>query len=206
VWKPVLSLHARVSGIKQLPEGTAVGYDGTHVLRRDSTLALVSAGYLDGVPTTLGNNGWALINAAHAPVVGKVSMDFVMLDVTDIPGVKAGDRVTWIGRQGDQHITLGQLARRAGLYLWEVLGLIGTRVPRVTLAPKVVMDALNSAKEPTTAAKLGRQKLERTAGRKTTVAAETQAADENLYPAARLKANGGQAEVPAEADSVLAAE
>lgn len=136
---PVLSLHARIALIKDLPSGTTLGYNRTYTLQRPSRIAIVSAGYLDGIPTALGGVGHALVAGQRAPIVGRVSMDMLAVDITSLSeniqdSITPGSIVTFIGTQGAESISLHQFASAAGMVIWEALGLIGIRVPRVYLA------------------------------------------------------------------------
>lgn len=129
--KPVLTLKTRIHFIKSVPEGARVGYGGTFLARRESLIATLPIGYADGYSTRLSNQGEVLIRGKRAPVVGRVCMDLTMVDVTDIPGVSKGDEVVLIGRQGREQITAEEIAKKIGSISYEVLCLIGKRVPRV---------------------------------------------------------------------------
>ena len=130
---PVLSLKSRVVSLRQVPAGTAVGYGATHTTRAPAWIATVCAGYADGVNRALSNRGRALVRGCFAPVVGRVNMDFTLLDVTGILGVQAGDEVVFIGRQGAAEITAVEVAELAGTIPYEILCNIGPRVPRMYL-------------------------------------------------------------------------
>jgi len=119
-------LKARVSQIHAVKSGSLVGYDDHHPLARDSRIATLSAGYLDGVPR-LNNTGEVLIRNRRAPVVGLVCMDQMMVDVTDIPDAAPGDEVTFLG----DGITLNEYAAWGNLNRNEALGRFGRRVTRV---------------------------------------------------------------------------
>jgi alanine racemase len=130
-WRPVLSLHARIIYVKDVPEGTSLGYGRTFVTSRPSRIASLAIGYDDGLPRLLSNRGHVLVRGRAAPIVGRISMDLTTVDVTGIPGVAAGDRAVVIGRDGDQALGADRLAAWAETIVWEVLCGVGTRVPRL---------------------------------------------------------------------------
>jgi alanine racemase len=129
--KPVLSLHTQVIFLKDVPAGTPIGYERTFSTGSKTRIATVPVGYNDGLPLRLGNRGFALIRGARAPVVGRVSMDYTMLDVGRIKGVRVGEPVTLIGRDGDAALTVKEFAARAGTLPYEALCSLGRRVARV---------------------------------------------------------------------------
>lgn len=129
--KPVLTLKTRIHFLKRVPEGERIGYGGTFVARRESLIATLPVGYADGFSARLSNCGEVLIGGRRAPVTGKVCMDLVMVDVTDIPGVSKGDDVILIGKQGKERITVEEVATKIGSIPYEVLCLVGKRVPRI---------------------------------------------------------------------------
>ncbi len=129
--QPVLSWKAAVAGVRTVEAGAVVGYNGTFVATETMRLALVSAGYADGLDRKLGNRFSLLVRGERAPLVGRISMDQSVLDVTDIPGVKAGDEVVILGTQGTETITAFDHAEATGTIPWEVFTRIGARVRRV---------------------------------------------------------------------------
>jgi len=129
--EPVAAWRARVVQVKEVPAGRAVSYGGTWVAPRPSRLALVPAGYADGYPWALSNRGEVLIHGRRAPICGRVCMDQFVVDVTDLPPVAAGDRVTLLGPDGEDAITAGELAERAGTLPYEILTRLAARLPRV---------------------------------------------------------------------------
>lgn len=129
--EPVMSLHSQVVFLKDLPAGSQVGYSGTWSATRATRIAIIPVGYNDGVDWRLSNSGEALVRGARAPMIGRVSMDYTTLDVTDIPQVRVGDRVTLVGRQGNETIRLDDLARAAGTIPYEISCSIGKRVERI---------------------------------------------------------------------------
>jgi alanine racemase len=129
--KPVMTLKTRIHFLKSVPTGTRISYGGTFKARRESLIATLPIGYADGYSRHLSNLGEVLIHGKRAPVVGKVCMDFIMVDVTDIPRVSAGDEVILMGRQGKEQITPEEIAKKINSISYEVLCSIGKRVPRV---------------------------------------------------------------------------
>jgi alanine racemase len=128
--RPVLSLHTRISFLKQVPADTTIGYGATFVTERESLIATLPIGYHDGYLRSLSNKGKALVHGAFAPVVGRVSMDWTTIDVTDVQDVKAGDQVTLIGSQGDSAITVEDIAAAADTISYEITCGINNRVRR----------------------------------------------------------------------------
>jgi alanine racemase len=110
-----------------------VGYNGTFVATEPMRLALVTAGYADGLARRLGNRFSLLVRGERAPLVGRVSMDHAVLDVTEITGVEAGDEVVILGTQGSETITAYDHADASGTIPWEVFTSVGARVPRVAV-------------------------------------------------------------------------
>jgi alanine racemase len=131
--QPVLTWKASVAGVRSVPAGATVGYNATFVATEPMRLALVSAGYGDGLTRSLGNHFELLVRGQRAPLVGRVSMDQTVLDVTEIPGVEAGDEVVLLGAQGSETITAFDHADAAGTIPWEVFTRIAARVPRVAV-------------------------------------------------------------------------
>ncbi len=129
--RPVLTWKTRIHFIKSVPAGARISYGGTYVTQRKSLIATLPVGYADGYSTQLSNHGEVLLRGRRAPVVGRVCMDLTMIDVTDIPGVSIGDEVILIGRQGREQITADEIAKKMGSISYEVLCLIGKRVPRI---------------------------------------------------------------------------
>lgn len=129
--KPVLTLKTQIHFLKSVPPGSRISYGGTFVTQRESLIATLPIGYADGYSTLLSNRGEVLIRGKRAPVVGRVCMDLITVDVTDIPGVKKGDEVVLIGKQVEERITAEEIASTIGSIPYEVFCLIGKRVPRV---------------------------------------------------------------------------
>jgi alanine racemase len=128
---PVLAWKSRVVSVREVPSGATVGYNGTFVATEPMRLALVAAGYGDGLDRALGNRFSLLVRGERAPLVGRISMDQSVLDVTEIHGVASGDEVVIIGSQGSESITAFDHADAAGTIPWEVFTRIAARVERV---------------------------------------------------------------------------
>lgn len=134
--KPVVSLSAAVVQTRAVPAGTAIGYGGTLVADRPMRLAVISAGYADGLPRALSNRGAAFHNGTRLPIAGRVSMDSIILDITALPdgALKPGDMIELIG----PHQTLEDIAADAGTIAYEILTSLGVRYRRVYINPQPV--------------------------------------------------------------------
>jgi alanine racemase len=131
--QPVLSWKTVVMSVRTVPAGAVVGYNGTFVATEPMRLALVAAGYADGLVRSLGNRFSLLVRGERAPLVGRISMDHAVLDVTEIPGVEAGDEVVILGTQGAETITACDHADATETIPWEVFTRIAARVPRIAV-------------------------------------------------------------------------
>jgi len=131
-----MSFKTRVTAVNAYPKGAGVGYDHTRTLERDSLLANIPVGYSDGYRRILSNKASVLINGKRAPMVGTISMNTFMVDVTDIPGVKAGDEVVLFGKQGDAEITQKELEDIIGVFLAENYTVWSTANPRILKHPR----------------------------------------------------------------------
>lgn len=129
--KPALELKTHISFIKELEAGHGIGYGSTFVTKKLTKIATVPVGYGDGFPRQLSNQGRVLVHGQFAPIIGRVCMDQFMIDVTDIPDVKQDDTVTLIGKDGDEYLSVEELARIAGSFNYEFVCNIGKRIPRV---------------------------------------------------------------------------
>ena len=128
---PALSLYSHIVYIKEIEAGTAVSYGGTYVADRVRRVATIPVGYGDGYPRGLSGKGHILIHGKKAPILGRVCMDQFTVDVTEIPEAAMGDRVTLIGREGQQEITMELLGELSGRFNYELACDITKRVPRV---------------------------------------------------------------------------
>jgi alanine racemase len=129
--EPVLTLKTRVAQVRELPAGTTLGYGRTWCLAEPAKIATVSAGYADGLPLALTNRGFVFIGGRRCPIVGRISMDYTTVDVTGVPGVKAGDEVVCFGRCGRDSITPDDWAALKGTHAYDIICSLGTRVQRV---------------------------------------------------------------------------
>jgi alanine racemase len=127
---PVMTLRSRVVAVKGLRVGDATGYGAHFVAARPTTIAIVPAGYADGLDLRLAGRGHMLIRGRRAPVVGSVCMDMLMADVTGMD-VSPGDEVVLIGRQGDDRIDIREMAAIVGTIPWELLCRVGSRIERL---------------------------------------------------------------------------
>jgi alanine racemase len=128
--KPVMSVRSKVAQVKILKAGETVGYGRTWVAKRDTVVATVPVGYHDGLPRSLSNKGHFLIRGTRTPIIGRVSMDWTTVDVTDIPNPAVGDDVTIIGASGSEMIRAEDLAAIADTISYEITCGINQRVPR----------------------------------------------------------------------------
>jgi alanine racemase len=129
--RPLLSLRSQVVFLKDLPVGAPVGYGSTWRARRPSRIATLPLGYNDGVSWRLGNRGEVLVRGRRAPIVGRVSMDYITVDVSHVAGVTVGDRVTLIGGDGGEYIGVEEVARHTETIPYEITCSVGRRVQRV---------------------------------------------------------------------------
>ncbi len=128
---PVMSLRTRVMLVKRIHAGETLGYGCTFEASRETTVATLPIGYNDGYVRALSNRGRAIVRGQYAPVVGRISMDLTLMDVTDVPGVRRGDIVTLIGADGDLSVPAEDIARTAGTLSYEITCGVSARVPRV---------------------------------------------------------------------------
>ncbi len=129
--RPVLQWSTRIVQLKQVAAGTGLSYGHTYVTSRKSWIATLPVGYADGFSRGLSNRGRVLVRGRSCPVVGRVCMDMCLIDVTGIPGVKAGDEAVLIGRQGQKELTADDMANILNTISYEIVCAIGERVPRI---------------------------------------------------------------------------
>jgi alanine racemase len=132
--RPVMSLRARIINIRNVPPGQGVGYGSKFLPNRVSKIAVLAAGYGDGIHRSLGNKGSVLVRGVLAPIVGIVSMDVTMIDVTDVPQVALGDVATIYGTDGENLLPANLVARGIGTVTSDLLCSVSARVPRIYLA------------------------------------------------------------------------
>jgi len=129
--KPVMSMKTRVVQVKTLPAGESISYGCTYTTEKETRVATLCAGYADGVTRVLSNNGEVLIRGKRAEIIGKVCMDQFMVDVTHIPEVEAGDTATIFGTDGNETISVDEIAKKANTINYEIICNINSRVTRV---------------------------------------------------------------------------
>ncbi len=134
--KPMLSLFSRITHLKTVPKGETLGYSRTFQTNKDSIIATVPIGYQDGLPRLLSNKGKVIVNKSFAPIVGRISMDWTILDVTDIPDVKLEQRVVIIGERNGLQITAEEIAKKAETISYEITCGINRRVTRKYVGSK----------------------------------------------------------------------
>ena len=127
---PVMSLRSRIVAVKGVRAGETIGYGARFRAKRPMAMAVVPAGYADGLDARLAGRMSALVRGRRAPIVGSVCMDMIMIDVTGMT-VEPGDEVVFIGRQGDEGITVAEMADRIGTIPYELLCRVGTRIERI---------------------------------------------------------------------------
>ena len=128
--RSAITLKSHIVLIKEVAAGAPISYGGTYVTSETRKIATVPVGYGDGYPRLLSNRGSVLIHGQRAPIVGRVCMDQMMVDVTDIPDVEEGDRVILMGRDGKDEITAEELADLCGTISYEIICTLGARIPR----------------------------------------------------------------------------
>lgn len=128
---PVMQLKSRVALLKHVPVGTRVSYSGTWTAARSTRLAVLPVGYADGYPWILANTGQVVIRGQRVPVVGRVTMDMIMCDVTDLATVAVGDEAVLLGTQGGHAIRAEEIARACQTIPYEIVCRIAKRVPRI---------------------------------------------------------------------------
>ncbi|HEY7268914.1 MAG TPA: alanine racemase, partial [Dehalococcoidia bacterium] len=150
---PALQLRTRVARVHRLTEGESVGYARTWRAERPTLIATAMAGYADGMRRILSNKGAALVRGRRVPIAGRIAMDMLMLDVTDVLGVAAEDEVTLIGEQAGETIWAGEVAQSADTIPYEVLAGLSARVARLyTRAGRLVaLEDFEGYRETTTA-------------------------------------------------------
>ncbi len=130
-YKRVMTFKTRVASVNNYPAGSKVGYDGTYILKRNSLLANLPLGYSDGYRRIFTNKAYVVINGHRAPVVGRVSMNTTMVDVTDLPNVKAGDEVVLFGEQNHSKVSKSELEGINGALLADLYTIWGNSNPKI---------------------------------------------------------------------------
>ena len=130
--RPCLSMRARIISLKEVAAGQAVGYGGRFIAERPSRIAVIAAGYADGLLRARTNRGCVIVRGRRAPLVGTISMDLTMVDVTDVPEVQLGDIVTIYGTDGKVSIHVSDAAREIGTVTSDLLCALGKQFPGST--------------------------------------------------------------------------
>ncbi len=131
---PALTWKAIVTEVKMVEKGSKVGYDLTHTLSRNSRLAIIPVGYWHGLPRSLSNKGhFVLVHGKKAPIIGRISMDLTIIDVTDVPAARIGSEAVLIGQQGATIATAEEMAEKAGAINYEIVTRINPLLPRIAV-------------------------------------------------------------------------
>ena len=131
--EPVLSLKTRVAQVRELPAGTTLGYGRTWCLAKPTKVATISAGYADGLPLALTNRGFVFIGGKRCKIIGRISMDYTTVDVSDVKNVKPGDEVICFGKCGKDSITPDDWATLKGTHAYDIICSLGNRVQRIAI-------------------------------------------------------------------------
>lgn len=130
---PAMELKSHVIYIKEVPAGTGISYGSTYITERKTKVATIPVGYADGYSRNMSNIGKVIIRGRYAPIIGRICMDYFMVDVTDIEDVSQGDVVTLLGREGECDISVEKLAHWFHSFPYEIICTVGKRIPRVYL-------------------------------------------------------------------------
>ena len=128
--RPVMELITHISHIKTLPAGRGISYGRTYITDKDTRVATIPVGYADGYPRALSNKGKVIIGGVTCPIIGRVCMDQMMVDVTDLPDANVGDKVVLFGKDGEEFLTVEEVADAAYSFNYEFVCNIGRRVPK----------------------------------------------------------------------------
>jgi len=142
--RPVMTLCSHICLLKRVPAGETLGYSCSYRVERETLVATLPVGYKDGFQRGLSNCGRVIVRGCYAPVVGRVSMDLTLVDVTDVPGVALNDRVTLIGQDGPLAVSAEEFALRAGTISYDVLCAVSERVPRVYITAQSHPDVVST--------------------------------------------------------------
>jgi len=140
---PTLSLISHVSHVKWVEANSPISYGCTFVTKRRSQIVTIPVGYADGYPRSLSNKGIVLINGVRLPVIGRVCMDYLMVDATTLTDVKFGDQVVLIGEQGDERITVNELSSLSERFNYEFICALGKRIPRDYLVNNQIVEQVD---------------------------------------------------------------
>jgi len=131
ILQPAMEIKSHIAFLKSVPAGTCIGYNATYVTTKPERIATVPVGYGDGYPRALSNCGRVLVHGKSVPIVGRICMDQLMIDVTEVPDVKRGDTVTLMGREGKEWITAEEIGALSHSFHYEMVCNVGKRIPRV---------------------------------------------------------------------------
>ena len=129
--RPVMSVKANIVLLKDVPTGFSVGYGRKFIAERPSKIATISLGYADGISRAYSSEGRVIVRGKYVPIAGNICMDQMMLDVTDVPGVKQGDEVIIMGTDGNLTVTAEEIAEKVGTINYEIICSFGQRLPKV---------------------------------------------------------------------------
>ena len=129
--KPALSLFSHITYVKKVKPGTSISYGGLFTADKEMLIATVPLGYGDGYPRSLTGKGEVLVRGRRCPILGRICMDQFMIDVSVFPDIKEGETVTLLGYDGDEPISAEELGEKSGRFNYELVCLIGSRIPRV---------------------------------------------------------------------------
>lgn len=141
--KPAMQLKAIITQLKEVPAGISVSYGRVYTTQRDSVVATIPIGYADGVSRILTGRAKMIAGDKIVPVIGRICMDYCMIDVTDLKGITVGDEVVIFGRKDELHIPVEDIARSMGTVNYEIVCIIGKRIPRVYIQDGKVVEVLN---------------------------------------------------------------
>ncbi|MCR4838337.1 MAG: alanine racemase [Eubacterium sp.] len=144
---PAMQLTSRITHVKMLPAGAGISYGHTFVTDRETRVATVSAGYADGYPRAQSGKGRVLIHGQYAPILGRVCMDQFMVDVTHIPEAEVGDTVVLFGTDGENHISVEEVAEPANSFNYELVCNVAHRVPRIYIEDGDAIGEVNYLRE-----------------------------------------------------------
>jgi len=132
ILRPALTWKTRIALVRNMPAGHGISYGRTFITPRPMRVATLSAGYADGYPRHVSNRGAAmLVRGKRCPLLGRVTMDLMVVDVSHVPDAAVGNEVVLMGRQGEEEISAAEIAERAGTIHWDVVTRVGSRVRRV---------------------------------------------------------------------------
>lgn len=140
--RPAMSLKTHIVYIKEVGPGEGVSYNHTFITKRNTKIATIPVGYADGYPRALSSKGRVLIRGQYAPIIGRICMDQFMVDVTDIPDVSVMDEVTLVGVDGENRISVEEVANGAGSFNYEFVCGVSKRVPRVYMQNGKIKEAI----------------------------------------------------------------